>query len=100
MFKRKENQQPLGDVIKAIVKSNSKLAQGLLKIRILNAWKTVTGDTIAKKTLDVSYQDRILFVKLDSAALRHELSHSQTKIINMIHEEVGVNNLVEKIILR
>jgi len=37
-FKRKDNQQPLGDVIKEIVKSNSKLAKGLLKVRIINAW--------------------------------------------------------------
>jgi predicted nucleic acid-binding Zn ribbon protein len=100
MIKRKENKQTLGEIIKHVITSNTKIAEGLLKIKVIHAWKTVTGEAIAKKTLDVSFKDKVLFVKLDSPALRNELVFKQSEIINMIHQEIGVNHLIEKIILR
>ncbi len=96
---RKENQQSLKNVIDQVLKSNSKLSKGLLRMRILDAWKEVAGEMIQKKTLDVYYENAVLFVKLDSSTLRAELMHQKQVLVERINHVVE-RQVVKEIVFK
>jgi predicted nucleic acid-binding Zn ribbon protein len=56
------------------------------------------GAMIAKHTKDLYIKHQQLFVTLDSAALRNELSLAKTKIVKMLNDEVGSQVIVEVIL--
>lgn len=55
------------------------------------------GSPIAKRTSKIYFQENKLFVKLNSAPLKHELTMSKSKIIKMLNEDAG-SNVIEEII--
>lgn len=85
---RKSNEQPLGEVIRELL-SNYRLEGKLQKARIIEAWPKVTGPMITKHTRDLYFKGSKLFVKLDSPALKTELSYSKTRIMEELNKVVG-----------
>ena len=80
------NEQSLKQVINELL-SAYKLDKKLYQIKLINSWETVMGKAIAKHTTEIFIQKKTLFVKLDSAALKQELSYSKTKLIQILNEE-------------
>jgi predicted nucleic acid-binding Zn ribbon protein len=71
----------------------------LAERRLINSWEEVMGKMIANHTKDLSVKNKQLFVTLDSAALRNELSMAKTKIIKMMNEAAG-KDVINEVILR
>jgi predicted nucleic acid-binding Zn ribbon protein len=88
MAKRDSNDQALGDVIKELLQQYN-LEGKLKQARIIEAWPEVTGEMIPRHTRDLYIKGRTLFVKLDSPALKNELSYSKSKIILELNKKVG-----------
>jgi len=59
------------------------------EVRLINSWEKVVGKLISKHTTNLYIKKKKLFVSLDSAALKTELSYSKEKIIEMLNNEVG-----------
>jgi len=59
----------------------------------------VMGRMIANHTKDLYVKHRQLFVTLDSAALRNELSMARGKIVTMMNEAAGAT-VIEDVVLR
>ena len=76
---KKSNEILLGDAISAFLKENN-LESRLNETRLVGAWEQVTGKLIARHTLQMNVRDKILYVKVDSAALREELSFQKSKL--------------------
>ncbi|NOR53582.1 MAG: DUF721 domain-containing protein [Candidatus Aminicenantes bacterium] len=57
--------------------------------RVIMAWEEVTGKMISRHTQDLYIKGSKLFVKLDSPALKTELSYSKGKIIELLNKEAG-----------
>lgn len=96
MAKRLNNQSVLGDVLKEIIQQN-KWQGGIDKVDAKLAWKNLMGTGVNNYTQDVILKNSTLYVELNSAVLRQELSYGKDKIIKMINEEFGrevVTNLV------
>ena len=55
------------------------------------------GAPIAKRTNKLFVKNRTLFVELNSAALKHELSLSKSKIMSIFEEEFG-RKLIDDIV--
>ena len=53
---------------------------------------------IGNYTTDINLKNKTLFIKLNSPALKQELSYGKEKIINLINERFE-ENIVQKIIL-
>lgn len=75
-----------------------KLDDKLAERRLIASWESVMGAMIAKHTKDLYIKHQQLFVTLDSAALRNELSLAKTKIVKMLNDEVGSQVIVEVIL--
>lgn len=67
------------------------------EVRLINSWDKVAGGIISKHTTNLKIKKRKLFVSLDSAALRSELSYSREKIVKMLNQEVG-EQVIDEII--
>ena len=53
--------------------------------KLINSWETMMGKPIARRTEKMFLKEKVLFVKLNSAPLRHELTIAKTKILEIIH---------------
>lgn len=94
----KHNEHTLKEAIDHLLKAY-KLDDKLAEKRLIASWENVMGVMIAKHTTDLYIKHKQLFVTLDSAALRNELSFAKTKIIDMLNDAVG-SKVINEIILK
>ena len=69
----------------------------LKEVNIVEHWEKIMGKVIAKHTLKVYISKKKLYVALDSAALKQELSYSKHKIIEVLNREAD-ENIIEEVI--
>lgn len=93
-MKKKENQIKLGDALKELM-DTYKLNAKMNEVRLYEAWDRVLGPTIANHTVSKQLIDGRLLIRLDSAALRNELSFSKSKLVNTLNEELGTEMVKE-----
>ena len=98
MAKRLNNQSTVGDVLKQIIEVN-KLQPGIDQIHVKDAWRNLMGNGVNTYTKNVVLKGSTLYVELNSAVLREELSHGKSKIIKMINEELR-RDVVKDVVLR
>ncbi|MCF0200485.1 MAG: DUF721 domain-containing protein [Bacteroidales bacterium] len=82
------NVQSLGDLIREFIQRH-KGADYLDEMQIINSWKDVVGPFIASHTMDLSIRNKMLFVRVDSDALRMELSYSKSVLLDNLNKQVG-----------
>lgn len=85
---RRSNEQALGEVIRELLTSY-RLEGKLLQARVIEAWPGVVGEMITRHTRDIYFKRNKLFVKVDSPALKNELSYSKTRIMDALNEVAG-----------
>lgn len=86
---KKTNEILLKDAISAFLKDNN-LDTKLDETRIISAWEGVVGKLISRHTNQMYIKDRILFVRVDSAALREELGYQRSKLVKKLNQAAGV----------
>lgn len=74
-----------------------RLQDKLYETRVLHSWEKIVGTIVAKHTLNLSIRKKILYVKVDSAALRSELMFAREKIISGLNQEAGTS-VIEDIV--
>lgn len=95
-MKKKDNQIKLGDAIKELM-DQYQLNGKMNEVKLYEAWDRVLGPAIANHTVSKQLFEDKLIIKLDSAALRNELSYSKSKLIQSLNSAVGVE-LVKEIV--
>ena len=96
--KRKFEPQSISKVLDEILESKS-LRKGIVDVRINELWYEIMGANITHYTEKIILKGNTLFVSLNSAALRVELSYGKEKIIKMMNKELG-SETIKKIVLR
>tara|TARA_B100001939_G_C16922495_1_gene610060 strand:+ start:1249 stop:1542 length:294 start_codon:yes stop_codon:yes gene_type:complete len=91
---KKKNPVSVKNVIDKIL-LNKKLNNGLLEIRIKDAWKNVMGKNINTFTTNITLNKQIIFVKLSSAPLKNELVYRADTIIKLLNNELGQERIKE-----
>ena len=66
---------------------------------IVRAWPQIIGKAIANRTQKIYIYDKKLFVKVESAVIKHELALMRKQIIGRVNEYVGQVIIEEFIIL-
>ena len=89
--------QPLGDMIKEFLE-HLKGGDFIDEMKAIGSWKQVVGPFIAKHTIDLSIKNHVLFVRVDSDALRSELSYSKSLLVKNLNDVVG-KEIVKGIVL-
>ena len=88
--------RPIGEVIKEMIETY-RLEGRLNEVKVLHSWEKVVGEMIARHTLDMYVKNARLFVKVDSPALKNELSFSRTQIAENLNREAG-GKVIEEVI--
>lgn len=95
-MKRKSNESEVSDLIEMFLNQYG-LKQGYKEFKMTQLWSSTLGPMIANHTKDVRIFNGTLYVELDSAAMRNELSFAKSKIIKNLNDELGeilINDLV------
>lgn len=87
-MKRRGNDSPVGDVISLMLQQYG-LAGRYREFRLLQSWSELMGPVVANRTDNLFIREKTLYVKINSAVLRNELSYGKQKIINMLNDEIG-----------
>jgi hypothetical protein len=90
------NEQSLKEVIDELIKTY-KLEDGMAQSKVITSWGKVAGKLIFNHTEKIFIRKRKLYLKLDSPALKNELSFEKTKIIKKINKSID-QNLIEDIV--
>jgi predicted nucleic acid-binding Zn ribbon protein len=94
----RSNDRSLGDAIREFLHSYH-LEDKLNETRVIQSWGKIVGQMVEKHTQGLYIRNRILFVKVDSSALRQELSFSRSKIVSALNDEVK-SNVIDDIVLK
>ena len=89
--------KPLGELIKEFYEQH-RGSDYLDEVNVVNSWPKVVGPFIASHTIDLSIKNKVLFVRVDSDALRNELSYSKSLLMKNLNEMVG-KEMVHEIVL-
>jgi predicted nucleic acid-binding Zn ribbon protein len=81
------NEYTLKQAIEALI-NQYKIEERISETVVLNDWETIVGKLIARHTSNIYIKKKVLFIELDNAALRSELSYAKTKLIEAINKSL------------
>lgn len=94
---KRHNDEKFGDALKSFI-NNSRLKPKLNQNKIELHWKEMMGPTIVGFTRSMYVRRKKLYITIDSAPLRQELSYGKDKIKNLLNEKLGEEYLDDVII--
>lgn len=95
---RNKNNVTLKDALDNMVK-DLKLKHGIDEVRIREGWARLMGAPISKYTREISLRKGRLYIKVDSAPLKQELSFSRDKIRELFNSELGEQVILDVVII-
>ena len=87
---RVPNEQTLGTVIRELLVT-LQIEDKLKETQMIASWEEIVGKMIAKHTKSLRIVKRVLYVEVDSAALRNELTYLREKIKKKLTKKAGNN---------
>lgn len=95
---RRKNTQGISEILKQFQKESAYESK-LMENRLIGNWPKVLGPAIGNATRKLYIQNRTLFVMMDSAVMRQELTMIRTQIQDALNKSVGVE-VIDNIIFR
>ncbi len=92
MFKREV--LPIDKIVNMFLRQNG-LETPLLQKRLVDAWDSMAGKTIARYTEDKFIRNQVLYVKISSPAMRSDLSMIRTELVNKLNQHVGARIIID-----
>lgn len=90
------NEKTLKEVINSLLKTY-KLDEGVYEIRLIKSWDKIAGEYIASHTENIFIKKRHLFVKINSPALKNELSFAKEKLVKALNDSIK-RDLIDEIV--
>ena len=97
-MQRVNNEQTVDKLFKSLLIQNG-IWQKYLEQKIINNWKDIVGDKIAKSTTRLEIVGRKLFLSVDSSILRSELLMLKTNILDLVNFKAG-EKIIDDVIIR
>ncbi|MEI9917943.1 MAG: DUF721 domain-containing protein [Bacteroidota bacterium] len=94
----KRNTQHIGDAIQELLRSYH-IKSKFDETTVVSSWERLVGKPIAKRTKKVSVRNKVLFVELDSPAMKNDLNYHKSQIIALFEKEFGKDVIKEIIIM-
>lgn len=95
---RNANEQSLKQVLKDMVETY-RIKARLNQNKIQRIWEKLMGTSIARYTKEIKLRRNKLYLTIESASLKQELSYGKDQIIQLINNELG-ENCVDEVIIR
>lgn len=75
-----------------------KLTRKFDEASLVESWPRLVGPLISKHTTKLYIRDKVLFVRLDSPGIKHDLRFTREKILEVLQQEYGAD-VVSDIVL-
>mgnify|MGYP001195783571 CR=1 FL=1 len=85
---RNIHEQPIGKILNQLIEEY-KLRDKLLQVQLPHAWKKIMGTAVANRTLDITFKNGILSIRVSSAPLKNDLIFEKENIKARMNEELG-----------
>src|SRR5690554_2801590 len=95
---RKKDISPLKDVFEELLKAYA-LQDRFNERKVISSWGEIMGNTVAKRTSELSVKDKKLYVKLSSGPIKKELMMNKSKVLQLIAEKFGPNTIEDILFL-
>lgn len=93
---RRQDSQSITDLLADFLRENN-LEQPYLERRIVEAWPSVLGPTVARYTGKMDIREGVLFVHVKSAPLRQELFQCRFQLVDRLNAAIGATNILKDI---
>ena len=80
----------IGDALISYLRESG-LEQSVLDVQIEEVWPKVMGDVVNQLTRKVEVKDGVLYVHVNSAALKAQLFENRFELVRKLNEAVGAN---------
>ena len=91
---KKKNELTISEAIRYFIKEHG-MEDRVLQSMAIDAWHDQMGDFLKSYTDQLFVRNQILFVQLNSPALKSELSCGKSKILNHINQYIGEDYIKE-----
>jgi predicted nucleic acid-binding Zn ribbon protein len=97
-YDNKNNTQHIGDAIQELLRSYH-LKSKFDEATLVSSWERLVGKPVAKRTRKVSVRNKVLFVELDSPAMKNDLNLHKSQILEVFAKEFGKDVIKEIVIM-
>ncbi|SZD72914.1 Zn-ribbon-containing, possibly RNA-binding protein and truncated derivatives [Candidatus Ornithobacterium hominis] len=87
-MRRRKNEMTVGEAVKEFIRWHG-MEERVLQSMAEDAWQEEMGGFLKSYTERIYVKKRIMYVKLNSPALKEELSFGKSKIIAHLNEGIG-----------
>lgn len=91
-------EKPLKSAIKQLMRAYGYQKQ-LDKLELLKVYEEEVGHLFSNHTKEATFKEGVLYIHLDSASLKQELSYVKEGLIQKLNKRMG-KTLVEKIVIK
>lgn len=75
-----------------------KIEDKLSEAELVKSWEKIVGVHISKYTESVHLRDKVLYVRINSSPLKHELTLAKSKLKDLLNESLG-KQVIENVML-
>jgi hypothetical protein len=93
-MKRSENKQSIGQAIQRMI-SDLGMEEKILSAKAEELFSEMMGNYIMKHVKSVTINKRVLYLKISTPELKHELMYGKSKIISHINSGIGKEYIVD-----
>lgn len=97
-YKRKSEIQTIGEAMGDMLEA-FKIKKKFNQTHIIESWNELMGTAIARQTREIFFKDKKLFVRIDSGALKQELSMHKGMVVEKLNKFIGEEVVKEVIFL-
>lgn len=97
MSQNPHDTQHIGQAIRQLLKEYH-LKPKFDEASVVASWEKIVGKPIAKRTKKIFIRNKVLFIELDSPALKSDLSFHKNHLLKTIEAEFG-KDLLKEIVL-
>ncbi len=95
---RNSNEQSLKEIIGTFLTKNQ-LGNQLKEAQLIADWSKIAGDMIAKYTSKMYVNKGVLYLYIQSPALKQELNFQKSKLIELTNQHMG-SEFINDIVIR
>ncbi|MDB5257705.1 MAG: hypothetical protein JWM14_2400 [Chitinophagaceae bacterium] len=97
-YKRKSDIQSIGEALGDMLDA-FKIKKKFNQTHVIQAWGDLMGSAIARQTREIFFKDQKLFVRIDSGALKQELSMHKSLVAEKLNKFIGEEVVKEVVFL-
>lgn len=97
-LKNDGNSQHIGQAIQKLLKSYQ-IKSKFDEANLIASWERLVGKVVAKRTKKLHIRNKVLFVELDSPALKNDLLLHKSRILEIFQKEFGADVLTEIVVM-